>query len=282
MSSTQQLENQMLKKLVVLVVTFLPFILNQGYAHWDEFKIFEGADGSMAIRARYILPSGRKIDIRSTSQDDRKRYLKLMKNQHKDAYIPYKAADYFFTHYNLFRQKAGLLCHLYSFSSDGTELGFIQIGRLKTFGVFFNGAWREYDTENWEKVMQTWIRLGIIKQKERDEECVPSNLERIEERGLARILPILNLALGEKDQEAALEACFHLISRFQEEGVRLLAEKKVDSYEEESTLPYQVIGEFKQDDPIIDRLQNIGFTFTQSPLLQKSCESCVISTRKIE
>ncbi|MBY0501915.1 MAG: hypothetical protein K2P93_07950 [Alphaproteobacteria bacterium] len=272
----------MLKKLVILVVIFSSFILNQGYAHWDEFKIFRGEDGSKSIKASYTLPSGRKVDIRSTSQDDRMRYLALAKNQYQEGYIPHKIADYFFTRYNLLRQKEGLLWHLYSFSSEGKELGFIQIGRLKTFGVFFKGAWREYSSENWEKVMQTWISLEIIKQKERDVECALPNLERIEERGLARILPILDLTLSEEDQEAALEACFHLISRFQQEGERLLAEKKAESYEEESTLPYQVVGEFKQDDSIVHRLQSIGFISTQSPLPQTSREPCAILTKKIE
>ncbi len=241
---------------------FLLFPLS-AYAKWTEFDIRTNEDGSMTVKATYRYKD-KDYSIVSTKMTDS--YLYADYNREKDeAYIPKYLIPHFFKQHNLARQHQRQLCHMYSLSCGEQHLGFLHVGRKKTIGIKVPEGWWEYKIEEEDEVLKLWESLGILRFLNGIKEIDKGNLERVEHRGLAQLMTVLNPSLKSEEKKIAIEIGYQFICRLAARGMTLLPEKKLNEEEEEKTTPHQVVVELFKDDPQVKLYEDSGFVKYRHP-----------------
>ncbi|EKE08968.1 MAG: hypothetical protein ACD_16C00231G0001 [uncultured bacterium] len=202
--------------------------------------------------------------IRSTGKEDFEKYEAFL-SVLMDGYLSQEGLlrKYFFSH-NLERQMAGIPYHLYRVSeiTEGSDseklLGFLHLGRRSTFATEDQRKRWESNPDYPQKLYRLWVELEILEKKDKEKGFEESNLRRIESRGLAHLLPVLDPTLDTKKKAQCIQVGYGLICHFAEEGCSLLPEESPSG--SESTLPYQVIAFCDpNEDSLVDAFRLAGF-----------------------
>ncbi len=128
--------------------------------------------------------------------------------------------------------------HLYVVTTQcGKRLGYVQLGVMPVLG---------YCPTKHCAIINKWISLGVLA-RVNDPVC---SFGRVDNRGLAFILPVLQDDLERGEEVSAIKASVEMLKCFRADN-RLLPH--------ENTLPYQVIGLFKPSNDLIDSFEAAGF-----------------------
>lgn len=129
-------------------------------------------------------------------------------------------------------------------SSPETTQAAVGFGRMPASG---------YKAAEHADILTHFIDLGVLRKKDEQAGLDEANLERIENRGVGVILPMLPLALSAQYKLCVLKQAKALFESFATEGKTLPIEK---------TQPHQLIGLFHPDDTLIPLMLEAGFTLT--------------------
>jgi len=157
-------------------------------------------------------------------------------NPHED-----NLGNWFYEHH-LRRVEDGSPYHLYVVKTQcGQRLGYVHLGVMPTLG---------YCKSTHAAILSKWVSLGVL--EEVKDECNPCEctFKRVDNRGLAFILPILKDDLSRGEEEYAINASINMLKCFVAEGKLLPCE---------NTIPYQVVGLFKPTNDIINSFEGVGF-----------------------
>jgi hypothetical protein len=253
----------MLKKISLFVSVALPLSISQSFAAL-EWVTFEDKDTENGRQVRAVLKDSEtsaQVILESTAQESYNSYVETLKSLPKKiGYPSKKKAETSFKLQNINRQKEKNLYQLYTLSYQGkgeektSPLGFVQLGRMPTLG--YKEGTEENPTAHHE-ILKKWMELGITKQI-KEEDFQKENFERIENRGLAVILPLFNYGILKEEKISSIEACYKLVCKMTNLAKKSGEEK--DLLPIEKTLPYQVIGLFDSEDGNIDHFQKNDFS----------------------
>lgn len=268
----------MFKKISLFLSVALPISISQSFAvlEWVSFEDTD-IEGHRHVRAVWKdSETSEQVTLESTGEEFRSSYMETLKNLPiKKGYPSYlseekkqeKQEKISFDLRNINRQTAKNPYHLYTLSYQRKEeektspLGFVQFGLMPTRG--YPEGTKENPTAHHE-ILKKWVELGITKQI-KEEGFQKENFERIENRGLAFILPFFNPEVSKEKKVSSIEACYKLVCKMtnlaeksQKEEDLLPSEYKNDK-ETERTLPYQVISLFDPKDENIGIFEKNGF-----------------------
>lgn len=245
----------MFKKIALLVSVTFPLSISQSFANWESF---EGIDmeGDQKIHAVWKNPErDRKFSFNSAELDSLERYTETIAALPiKEGYPAVEGSEQRFKLQNTDRQGAKNPYHLYVLFSqvDGNDekrpLGFVQIGRMPSLG--YEEGIGAYPTAH-HSIIHKWMSLGITRQINPEGSFHNDNLERIEGRGLAMILPLFIPDISQEDRTGAVEASYKLVCEFTKRDKKLPLE---------GTLPYVAVSLFHPSDPNITAFETSGFT----------------------
>jgi len=233
----------MFKKITLLLSVALPFSCSQAFANWEEFEIREGKDNSKTVKA--IWKSSHRHDkftLESADPASFNKYVDTLKSLPiKEGYPAIDNSEKNFKFQNIDRQNAGNLYHLFTLSYRGEKeedksLGFIQFGRMPSKG-YQEGT--EKDPIAHHAILEKWLELGVTHKINPDGGLNDSNIERIENRGLAMILPLFKPEASEDQRKGTIETCFEFVRELKKGNYLLPVEK---------TLPHVAIGLFIPND----------------------------------
>lgn len=246
----------MLKKTMLLLSVALPLSCAQVFAGFEEDE--------KERTVRWKNPQiEEEFTFTSASESDFYAYSKALKSLPiKDGYpaLDGQTVDRY-TAQNLDRQD-GDPYHFYRLSFKGerieADLGFVQFGRMPTLG--YDEGITPGGTEHYP-IIQTWMDLGITRQKSSMGGLGKENMERIENRGIAMIVPIFPKEVQEREdlgriRSEAIEACYEMICWRAQQG-KLLPVEKTD--------PEVVISLFCPDDPTRLSYLSAGFQQNDNP-----------------
>jgi len=213
----------MLKKTALLFTLTLPTIISPAFAEWDEFDINEKGH----VRAVWSNPDGSRVHLESASEKDKEPYREVILGRKRAQGDPDPTkVDATFKAQNLDRQEAGNPFHLYSvrFQMKDTfeALGYIQLGRMPSIN-YPEGPSAENATAH-HPIIQKFISLGITQKRDAAGGLDKDNIERIGNRGIAFVLPVLRDE-SLKFHNDALKACHELVCKFSIGGSLLPVEK---------------------------------------------------------
>lgn len=245
----------MFKKIALLVSVAFPLSMSQSFANWESFEELDTEEGGQRIHAVWKNPAGdRRFFLKSAESESLESYKGVLAALPiKEGYPAEEGSEGRFMLQNTNRQGAKNPYHLYTLSSqtDGSEeispLGFIQFGRLPSRG--YPEGIESHPTVH-HPIIQKWISLGITKQIDSEGGFNDANLERIENRGLAMILPLFTSEILQEDRVGAVEAAYELVCEFTERGKTLPVE---------GTLPHMVVSLFHPSDPNIAAFETSRF-----------------------
>lgn len=153
-----------------------------------------------------------------------------------------ESLGHWFYEHHLKRVEEGNPYHLYTVKTACGELiGYVHLGVMPTMG---------YCLPAHCPIVDKWISLGVI-----EKVCEDNCLHRIDNRGIAFILPILKDDLTRGEEESTINASYYMLKSLRAEG-KLLPN--------ENTLPYQVIGLFKPSNDLINSFEGAGFTVDEN------------------
>lgn len=232
----------MLKKMTLLLSVALPFSFPQAFATWEEFQVND-TEGGSTVKAIWKNPQKPgKFILTSADPASHVAYVQTLTSLPiKEGYPGAEGSEGRFKAQNIDRQKAKNLYHLYTLSYQGenedqSSLGFVQFGRMPSKGY-------QEGTENGptihHPIIQKWINLGITEKIDPNGSLEDANIKRINNRGLAMILPLFKVDATEEQKKGAIEACYELTCQFKRNGSLLPVE---------GTLPYVVMSLFRSDD----------------------------------
>jgi hypothetical protein len=247
----------MLKKTMLLLSVSLPLSCSQVFAGFEE------DEKERTVRLKNPQTE-EEFTFRSASESDFYDYSRVLSSLPiKDGYpaLDEQTVNRY-TAQNLDRQKDGNPYHFYRLSFKGermkADLGFVQFGRMPTLG--YDEGITPGGTEHYP-IIQTWMDLGITRQKSSMGGLGKEDMERIENRGIAMIVPIFpkevqeNQDLGRIRGEA-IEACYEMVCWRAQQG-KLLPVEKTD--------PEAVISLFRPDDPARLSYLSAGFRQNDNP-----------------
>lgn len=117
-----------------------------------------------------------------------------------------------------------------------------------------------YKADEHADILNHFIDLGVLRKKDEQSGLEEDNLERIENRGLGVILPMLPLELSAQYKLCVLGKAKELFQTLANEGSTLPIE---------NTKPHQLIGLFHPDDPLVSLMTEAGFTATSKEGFEK-------------
>lgn len=245
----------MFKKLLALSL-ILPLSLSQALANWDAFDVRE-EDSAKTVRAVWKGERGQVV-LESAGPESLARYKSTLSAlQELKGYPDLATADGKFQAQNLDRQGAGNFFHLFSVSrpSEGGEvpLGFVQFGRMPTKG-YQEGI--EGDPTAHHTILNTWMDLGVTELIDPYAGYGDTNIRRIENRGLAFILPLFLGEVNPEERAEVLRACVGFICRVTEGGGVLPIE---------GTRPYTAISLLHPADSNVGAFIRAGFGSKTDP-----------------
>lgn len=246
----------MFKKIALLVSVVFPLSVSQSFANWESFEESNLEEGAQRICAVWKNPAkDRRFFLRSAEPESLESYKGILASLPlKDGYPAEEGSEQRFKFQNTDRQGAKNPYHLYtlSFQSDGSEeicpLGFIQFGRMPS--LEYPEGIGAYPTAH-HFIINKWISLGITKQINPEGGFHNDNLERIENRGLAMILPLFTPDISQEDRAGAVEAAYELVCEFAKRGKMLPVE---------GTLPHVAVNLLHPSDPNIGAFQSSSFS----------------------
>jgi hypothetical protein len=245
----------MFKKIALLVSVAFPLSISQSFANWELFEESNPEEGVQRIHGVWKNPArDRKFFLKSAESDSFENYTEtLAALPIKAGYPAVEASEQLFKLQNTDRQGAQNPYHLYTLSSqrDGNDeifpLGFIQFGRMPSRG--YPEGIEAHPTVH-HPIIQKWMSLEITKQIDLEGGFKDDNLERIENRGLAMILPLFTSDISQEDRGGAVEVAYKMVCEFTRRGKTLPIE---------GTLPYWAVGLFHPSDSNIGAFQAGGF-----------------------
>lgn len=242
----------MFKKITLLASAILPLSISQSFANWESFEEINLEEGGQRIHAVWKNPArDRKFFLRSAGPDSFESYTET---HAAEGYPAVERSEKHFKRQNVDRQGDKNPYHLYtlSFQIDGNDeilpLGFVQFSWMPSLG-YPEGMGD--DPTAYHPIIQNWMDFKITQQKDPEGGFDDDNLERIENRGLATILPFFSSDISQENRTGAVEACHKLVGEFTKRGKTL---------PEEGTLPYRVVSLFHPNDPNIAAFESNGFT----------------------
>ncbi len=254
----------MFKKISLFLSVALPVSISQSFAVL-EWLSFEDKDTENGRHVRAILKDSKTSEqfiLESAVQESYDSYVKTLKSlPEKIGYPSEKKAEASFKLQNIDRQLEKNPYHLYTLSYQGKEeektssLGFVQFGRMPTLG--YPEGTEENPTAHHE-ILKKWMELGITTQINETEGFKKDNFERIENRGLAVILPLFNYGLLKEEKISSIEACYKLVCKMT--NLAKESGQAKDLLPIEKTLPHYVISLFDSEDDNIDYFQKNGFS----------------------
>jgi hypothetical protein len=254
----------MFKKISLFISVALPLSVSQSFAAL-EWVTFEDKDTENGRHVRAVLKDSKTSEqfiLESAVQESYNSYVETLKSlPEKIGYPSEEKAETSFNNQNINRQTAKNLYHLYTLSYQGKEeektssLGFVQLGRMPTLG--YKEGTEENPTAHHE-ILKKWMEFGITKQINENEGFKGDNFERIENRGLAFILPLFNSGLLKEDKTSSIEACYKLVCKFT--NLAKESEQEKDLLPIEKTLPHYVMSLFVPEDSNVDYFQEDGFS----------------------
>lgn len=253
----------MFKKISLFLSVALPVSISQSFAvlEWVSFED-KDKEGYRHVRAVWKdSETSEQFILESTDKESYNSYVETLKSlPMKEGYPSEKEAQTSFNNQNINRQTAKNLYHLYTLSyqdkkNETSSLGFVQFGRMPTLG--YPEGTEENPTAHHE-IIKTWEKLKITTQISEKEGFKKDNFERIENRGLAVILPLFNTGLLKEEKISSIEACYKLVCKFTNLAKESGQEK--DLLPIEKTLPHYVISLFDPEDGNIDSFQENGFS----------------------
>ncbi|MBX9620546.1 MAG: hypothetical protein K2X28_00690 [Alphaproteobacteria bacterium] len=245
----------MFKKIALLVSVAFPLSIGQSFANWESFEEIDTEEDGQRIHAVWKNPAGdRRFFLSSAELESLESYKGVLAALPiKEGYPAEEGSEGRFMLQNTNRQGAKNPYHLYSLfsqvdGSDKISLGFIQFGRMPSRG-YAEGS--EAHPTAHHPIIQKWISLGITRQIDSEGGVNDANLERIQNRGLAMILPLFTSEISQEDRAGAVEAAYELVCKFTERKKTLPVE---------GTLPYMAVSLFHPSDPNIGAFQASSFT----------------------
>lgn len=244
----------MFKKIALLVSVTFPLSISQSFANWESFEEIDIEEGQR-VHAVWKNPAGdKKFSLKSAEFDSFESYTEtLAVLPIKEGYPTVEGSEQRFKLQNTDRQGARNPYHLYtlSFQTEGNDeihsLGFVQFGRMPSLG--YSEGIEAYPTAH-HPIINKWMSLGVTKQRDLEGSLHNDNLERIENRGLAMILPLFTPDISQEDRAEAVEACYKLVCEFTKRNKKLPVE---------GTLPHTAVSLFHPSDPNIEAFGASGF-----------------------
>lgn len=250
----------MFKKTPLLIALMLPFSVSQSFANWEEFLIQEGEGTVKTVRARWKGPElPGSFTVESADEGSLPMYCQILANLPlKEGYPSVEGAEGRFNMQNIARQKAGNVYHLYKISyqeegQDAVSLGLIQFGRMPS-KAYQEGI--EGNPEAHHPIIQKWMSLEITRQAPGTVGLADASIERIDNRGLAMILPLFNLQADEGQRRGAIQTCYELVCKLTKDEFRL---------PQEQTIPHVAMSLFHPEDPNIKLFVDNGFVEDKNP-----------------
>lgn len=151
---------------------------------------------------------------------------------------------------NLARQEGPKknLFHCYKVSHPKAgDIGFIHFGRMPSVA--------KYDPVKHAAIIEQFMTLGVTQKKDPAKGLEPENIERIANRGLAQVLPILRDGLSEDIAVGVFNAAYTFAQSMAGEEYTLPIE---------GTNPHQLIGLFAPEDPLLPFFEKAGFAITMN------------------
>jgi hypothetical protein len=140
---------------------------------------------------------------------------------------------------HLRRVEEGNPYHLYAVRTQcGQCLGYVQLGVMPTLG---------YCIPQHVQIVDKWVALGVIQKVPDSCGCA---LTRVDNRGLAYMLPILKDDLTRCEEIGIIYAAYEKLRELRAGGQLLPNEK---------TMPHQVISLLKPSNDLIESFEGVGF-----------------------
>lgn len=155
-----------------------------------------------------------------------------------------------FKNQNLSRQfgEKKNLFHTYNvMHPEAGDIGYIHFGRMPTLA--------KYDPVKHAAIIEQFMALGVTQKKDAAGGLELDNIERVDNRGLAHMLPILKDGLEEEVVVSVLNATFAFAKKMADQGFNLPIEE---------TKPHQLIGLFSPEDPLLSLFKRAGFEVTEN------------------
>ncbi|MBY0291974.1 MAG: hypothetical protein K2W92_01635, partial [Alphaproteobacteria bacterium] len=130
---------------------------------------------------------------------------------------------------------------------------FVQFGRMPSKG-YAEGI--EGHPHAHHPIIEKWISLGITQKVDPEGSLGDDNIERIENRGLAMILPLFSVEANDSQRRGAIETSFEFVRQLRERQSLLPVE---------STLPHAAMSLFHPADPNVQRFTENGFDGDSNP-----------------
>lgn len=236
-------------------------------------------------RAFIAASNERRFLIRSAVEEDFEQYAELL-TQCIGGCLPYycMVREYSFSP-NLVWQREGSPYHIYRVSETteglGSEklLGFLHLDHNATFASYDQCV--RWKSDYTSKRYRLLAELGILKQKDEKKGFEESNLCRIGNRGLARLLPVLDPDLNMGMKVLCIHMGHELLCAFAKGSQRLPPERNPQLSALESTLPYQVVVVCYPNDPLVEAFRSAGFDEKSRDIFSVGEAKRILFARKV-
>lgn len=238
----------MFKKMYFLIACFSFFSISPTFAMLDiEFGQTEDRHTVKAVQQDVV--------IESATPDDLRGYKAILEQLPTiGGYPAITGSEGRFATQNLDRQKAGNPFHLYSLTFGKENIGFLQLGRMPCVG-YEEGPDEKNQTAH-HPIIEKFMNLGLTQKADQDAGFKKENIQRVENRGVAAILPMFRPEVTENVRQKVITSTFELIRHFTSHGKTLPVE---------NTTPHVVVGLFHPDDPIVNTFRQTGFEVDDNP-----------------
>lgn len=216
-------------KYIKYVLSLMLFSLNGFATEGDPLNISIGITGSSAS---FTYRSIREGDVPLTEDI-------VSRCEFKKGF-PDNPVSWSENHIN--RQKGGnSFSALILENSEGQPVGVLGFGRMPVLNY----------NPNFKDIIETYLGFGVIRLKnpEADSKYAQDNIERVDNQGIAVLLPILPQSLGEEKIKEALKIGISVVQFL----------KKSTILPFEGTAPTHLIGLYHPQDPLIPALEAVGF-----------------------
>lgn len=105
-------------------------------------------------------------------------------------------------------------------------------------------------------IIEKWISLGVTQKKDPNGGLDKDNIERVDNRGLAMILPYFSASVTVDQRIESVNACHQLVCELNRQGKRLPVE---------ATNPYVTMSLFHPEDPNVVAFERSGFSVDAHP-----------------
>jgi hypothetical protein len=238
----------MFKKMYILITCFSFFSISPTFAMLDiELGQTEDRHTVKAVQKDVIIESATPEDLGG--------YKAILEQLPRfGGYPAINGSEGRFTAQNLDRQRADNPFHLYSITSGEENIGFLQLGRMPCT-AYEEGPNAENPTAH-HPIIEKFISLGLTQKIDQDAGFKKENIQRVENRGAAAILPMFRPDVSEEVKQQVISSTFELIRHFTSHGKTLPVE---------NTIPHVAVGLFHPDDPIVNTFRQMGFEVDDNP-----------------